>query len=227
MESIQHQLQEEERSHAWHQVQKRSQKIQSIRDKRKIDRKKAWRQEQKCENSERKLSGRKSVSHCCRTKSTKRNGRCGNGSRTSGGAGEERRGSNASQAVDCCMETMVEQIFAMGADQARSMFDAVCQIFFKKFEASTPLAKMPGKGGGRRNSEDEHEQGKASQQLALSASGEFSEGISASCMELVFGVHMVNAEGQGIQVQQRIEKDLCRTPKSTSGGRENTSLGTF
>ena len=31
-------------------------------------------------------------------------------------AGEERRGSNTSQAVDCCMETMVEQLFAMGAD---------------------------------------------------------------------------------------------------------------
>ena len=58
-------------------------------------------------------------------------------------------------AVDCCMETMVEQFFSMGADQARSKFDAMCQIFFKKFEASTPLAQMPGKEGGRRNSDDE------------------------------------------------------------------------
>ena len=31
-----------------------------------------------------------------------------------------------------------------------------------------PQAQMPGKVGGRRNSEDEQEQGKASQQLALS-----------------------------------------------------------
>ena len=30
-------------------------------------------------------------------------------------AGEERRGSKASQAVDCCMETMVEQIFRYGS----------------------------------------------------------------------------------------------------------------
>ena len=29
-------------------------------------------------------------------------------------AGEERRSSNASQAVECCLETMVEQIFALG-----------------------------------------------------------------------------------------------------------------
>ena len=49
-------------------------------------------------------------------------------------AGEEGRGSKASQAVDCCMETMVEQFFGMGADQARSKFDATCQVFFKKFE---------------------------------------------------------------------------------------------
>ena len=42
-------------------------------------------------------------------------------------AGEERRGSDASQAVDCCLETLVEQIFAMGTDQARSKFDAMCQ----------------------------------------------------------------------------------------------------
>ena len=35
-------------------------------------------------------------------------------------AGEARRGSSASHAVDCCLETMVEQIFAMETDQARS-----------------------------------------------------------------------------------------------------------
>ena len=49
-------------------------------------------------------------------------------------AGEERRGSDASQADECCLETMVEQIFAVGTDQARSKFDAICQIFFKKYE---------------------------------------------------------------------------------------------
>ena len=32
-------------------------------------------------------------------------------------AGEERGGSNASQAVECCLETMVEQIFALGTGQ--------------------------------------------------------------------------------------------------------------
>ena len=79
-------------------------------------------------------------------------------------AGEERRGSNGSRAVDCCMETMVEQFFAMGADQARTRFDAMCQ---------------PGTGG-RRNGEDDQEQDKASQQLASSASGGCNEGTPVS-----------------------------------------------
>ena len=45
-------------------------------------------------------------------------------------AGEERRGSNASEAVDCCLE----QVFALGADQARSKFEVMCPMFF--FEES-------------------------------------------------------------------------------------------
>ena len=93
-------------------------------------------------------------------------------------AGEERRGSNASQEVDCCMEMRVELFFVVGADQARSEFDAMCQVFLKKFEAETPSAQMPGKGRGRRNSEDEQEQGKASQVGAMK------EGTPASSLEL-------------------------------------------
>ena len=58
-------------------------------------------------------------------------------------AGEERRGSNASQAVDCCLETVVEQIFAMGTDQARSKFNAMCQVFFKRFETFALLRRCP------------------------------------------------------------------------------------
>ena len=98
--------------------------------------------------------------------------------------GEERKGSNASQAVDCCMETMVDQFIAMGADQARSKFDAMCQVFFEKFEAYAPPVQMPGKGGGRRNSGGEQEQDKANQQLALSASSGCNEGTPASTLEL-------------------------------------------
>ena len=80
-------------------------------------------------------------------------------------AGEERKGSNASQAVECCLETMVEQIFAMGTDQAKSKFDALYQKILKRFETPTPPARMPGREEGRRDSENEQEQGRASQQL--------------------------------------------------------------
>ena len=44
-------------------------------------------------------------------------------------AREERSGSNASQVVDCCLETMLEQMLALGAEQARSNFEVMCQMF--------------------------------------------------------------------------------------------------
>ena len=44
----------------------------------------------------------------------------------------EKRGSNAPQAVECCLETMMEQIFAMGTDQARSELDALYQKILKR-----------------------------------------------------------------------------------------------
>ena len=65
-------------------------------------------------------------------------------------AGEEKKGSNASQAVECCWETMVEQNFALGVDQARRSFVAMCQIFFKRL--GTPPAQMRGKEEGRKES---------------------------------------------------------------------------
>ena len=46
-------------------------------------------------------------------------------------AGEERRGSNASQAVDYCLDMMVEQVFATGTAQAKSTFVALCEIFVR------------------------------------------------------------------------------------------------
>ena len=58
-------------------------------------------------------------------------------------AGEERKGSNASQVVDCCLETMLEQIFALGADQTMSKFEVVCQVFFTRIE--TRSVQMPGR----------------------------------------------------------------------------------
>ena len=90
---------------------------------------------------------------------------------------------NASEVLDCCLDSMVEQIFAMGTDQASTEPVALCQIFLNRFETSTPPAEMPGKGG-RRNSEDEQEQGKTSQQLGDANVRRLNEGTPTSSMEL-------------------------------------------
>ena len=63
---------------------------------------------------------------------------------------------------------------------------------------------------------NEQEQGRAGQQLVLPAPGGFNEGTPASSMELdlprVRGAHG-GWEEQGIQVPQKIEKDLYPIPR--------------
>ena len=126
-------------------------------------RKGARQRRKKCGNSEKKLSGRKLASD----KVDKNRMADAEMEAELQGlqAGEYGRGSNASQAADCCLETMVEQVFAVGHDQARSTFGALFQIFFREFETSILPAQMPGREEGRRDSENEQEQGRASQQL--------------------------------------------------------------
>ena len=79
---------------------------------------------------------------------------------------------------------------------------------------------MPGRGEGRRNGEDEQEQDKASQQLALSASSGCKEGTPASSLELDLPrIRSALGEcgGAGSQVQQRMsEQDLYQTPQVDS-----------
>ena len=135
-------------------------------------------------------------------------------------AGEERRGSNASQAVDCCMETMVEQFFAMGADQARSEFDAMC-LFLKKFEAYAPHAQMPGKEEERIVRTNKSKTKPVSSWRCLHQAGAMKalQRVAWSLIFLGFRVHLVKAEELGSQVQQRMsEKRLIKLPKSTSHG---------
>ena len=92
-------------------------------------------------------------------------------------AGEERRGSNASQTCDCCMGALWQQIVALGANRVEAMFQ-------RYREMGAAQGQMPGREEGRRNSEDGQEQDKASQQLALSASSGCNEGTPASSLEL-------------------------------------------
>ena len=123
-------------------------------------------------------------------------------------AGGEIRGSDASQTGDCCVEELWQRFNALGANQMETMWQRVPSV---RREVGAFQEQRPGREGGRRNREDKQEQGKASQQLVLPASGGVMKALQRVAWSLiffVFGVHMVNAEEQGIQVQQRSKKDL-------------------
>ena len=92
-------------------------------------------------------------------------------------AEEERRGSNASQTGDCCIGGLVATIYRLGSELSRGCVPKVQEM-------GAAQEQMPGREEGRRNSEDEQEQDKASQQLALSASSGCNEGTPASSLEL-------------------------------------------
>ena len=95
----------------------------------------------------------------------------------------------------------MEQVFSVGKDQARSKFDALCQKILKRFETRTPPAQMPGMPGreeGRRDSEIEQEQGRASQQLVSLMPGGINQDAPASSLEFDFPrVRGVPGEGGG------------------------------
>ena len=65
----------------------------------------------------------------------------------------------------------MEQMFAFGACQARRRFEAVCHVKTRE--------QMPGKEG-RKDSVEEPEQWKTSQQLVLPAPGGYNEGTPTS-----------------------------------------------
>ena len=129
-------------------VQKRSQKYKAFIIKEGICKKKLLRHKKRCGGSERKLIDRNEERFRQLSEKVDKNKMADAeiaAEHQGLQAGEERRGRYAAQAVDCCLETMVEQIFAREADQARSQFDAMCQMFLKTFEAWTPSAQMAGK----------------------------------------------------------------------------------
>ena len=93
-------------------------------------------------------------------------------------AGQERRGGNASQTGDGCLEALWQQFIGLGANGI--------EIFAQRLQKEMGAAQgqMPRKEG-RRNSENEQEQGSISQQLVLPAPGGINEGAPASSLELV------------------------------------------
>ena len=98
----------------------------------------------------------------------------------------------------------------MGTDQARLTFDALCNIFVRKFETFIPSAQMPGREEGRRDCENEPEQGRASQQLVLPTPGGVNQDAPVSSWSLIFLVYggcLVRAEAQEDQASKEIERE--------------------
>ena len=138
-------------------------------------------------------------------------------------AGKERRGSNASQVVDCFLETMLEQMFALGADQARSEFEVMCQMFFTISETLLRRCQE------RKKEEDTVKMNKSKAEPVSSWCYQRQAGsmkvlrrVVWSLIFPVFGVCRAKAEEQGSQAQKMGEKDL--RPELMSDGR-GCSLG--
>ena len=96
----------------------------------------------------------------------------------------------------------MEQILAMGTDQARSKFDAMCQIFFKRFETLI------------RTMEDQSAVGVANVRRVLN------EGAPASSMELdlprVRGAHGEDGGAGSSGAEEERKRPLSNSPSRHS-----------
>ena len=175
-------------------VRKKSQKIQSIRDKRRnLQKANAAAQEERYVRSERNNDRSEERFRQLSDKVDKNKMADAEmaAELQSLQAGEERRGSNASQTGDGCLEALWQQLVAR----------MELRVFVQRLQREMGAAQgqMPGREAGRRSSEDEQGQGRISQQLVPPASGGINEGTQRVVwilIFLVFGVHFANAEEQ-------------------------------
>ena len=124
-------------------------------------------------------------------------------------AGEERRGSNASQPGDGCLEALWQQLIALERMELRPLYKGSnvewerhkgrCQEEKKKEAVKTNKSKTRPVSNGRCRVQ-------AGVLKAL-------QRVIWSLIFLGFGVHLAKAEEQGSQVKQRIEKDLGQMPR--------------
>ena len=127
-----------------------------------------------------------------------------------------------SQAVDCCLETMVEQIVALGA-RSGAKFSS---------RSSRPISLMCRH---RRKKEEEGivKPNKSKTKPVRSWRRQRQVGAMKALQRAVwsliflgFGVHLAKVEEQGRQVQQRVsEKDLYETLPSRRPMEDDASLG--
>ena len=100
-------------------------------------------------------------------------------------AAEERRSSNASHTGDSCLEALWQQIAAACAAVGPNQIDALASAVVQRFKEIGAVQKQgPGRDERIRNGEEEQEQGRASQQVALPTPGGFIQGAPARSLEL-------------------------------------------
>ena len=125
-------------------------------------------------------------------------------------AGEERRGSNASQTGDSCLEALWQQIAAVCAAVGPNHIDALANAVVQRFKESGAVQKqVPGRDERRRHSEEEQEQGRASQVALPRQAGSFKvhRRVVWSLMFLLFGVYLAKAEVQEDQAHKGIARE--------------------
>ena len=155
--NLQQQLQEvEQRRHdfmpEYQKAVKRSHKIQSIQDKRRNLQKDSTAAEEETRKlqEELKQSEERILFQSDRVDMNKRRMQKWRQNFRDCRQEKKRRGSDASQTGDCCMEALWQQIIALGTNQA----EATSQ---RHREMGATQGQMPGRDEGRRNSEDEQE----------------------------------------------------------------------
>ena len=115
-------------------------------------------------------------------------------------AGEERSGSYASQTHDCCLETLWQQNAAVCAAVGPNHVDALANADFQRFKESGAAQEQMPRRDERRNSEEEQEQGRTSQHLAIPTPGgsiKMHQRAVWSLIFLVYGVCLVKSRSPG------------------------------
>ena len=217
VESLQHQLPEVEKRRndlmPEHQrVEKRSQKIQSIQDKRKNMQKESLAAREEMRKIKEEIDWKEERFRLLSERVDKN--RMADAEMEAEVQGlqpeEERRGSNASQTGGGCLEALWQQPIALGANGM--------ETFVQRLQRQMGAAQgqMPRREEGRRNSVDEQEHGRISQQLVLPAPGEISGGAPASSLEL--DLHRVRgAPGEGGSAGRPGKRGPSRSPGRPSG----------
>ena len=209
-------------------VHKMSQRVQSIQDKRKPMQKENAAAEEEVRKLRDEVKQKEERIPFLSDKVEKNKmGDARHGSRTSGVAGRRREKSQQCfadwrklfgglVAANCCSVCA-----AVGPNKVDAFADAVLQ---KVKESGAVQGQMPGRDERRRNSEDEQEQGRASQQVALPTSGGLIQGAPAGSLELDLPL-VRGAPGEGGSARRSSAHGDRKRGVSRSPGRHSMDDG--